>query len=86
MADDEVKQVEATWVNLTEAAEITGYHASSLRNIALNMAQEPEDKRTVQVRKRSNGWEMWLPDLMVYVKRPRRGPPVKRNKSDQAIP
>jgi hypothetical protein len=80
MSDSELEKVEEIWVNLTEASEITGYNSGSLRKMALTMAQEPEETRAVRIRKRSNGWEMWLPDLMVYVKRARRGPPVKRNK------
>jgi hypothetical protein len=85
MADDEVKQVEATWVNVAEAAEITGYNTHSLRKMAWSMSQDPEEERPIKVRKRSNAWEMWLPDLMVYVNRPRRGPPLKSKKSE-AIP
>jgi hypothetical protein len=86
MADEEVKQVEETWVNLSEAAEITGYNSGSLRRLAWSMSQEPEEQQTIKLRKRSNGWEMWLPDLMVYVKRPRPGPILKSKKTNPPIP
>lgn len=86
MSDAEREKVEEIWVNTAEGAEITGYNPESLKNLAYKMAQQPEDQRAVKVRKRSNGWEIWLPDLMVYVKRPRPGPPIKRNKSDLPIP
>jgi len=78
MSDAEMEKVEEIWVNLSEAAEITGYNSGSLRKLAWTMSQELEEQPPIKVRKRSNGWEMWLPDLLAYVKRPRRGPPVKR--------
>jgi len=77
MSDGDSEKVEETWVNLAEAAEITGYHHASLRKMASTMAQEPEDQRPVKIRKRSNGWEMWLPDLISYTRRSRTGPPIK---------
>jgi hypothetical protein len=83
-AESEQIEVEEIWVNTNEAAEITGYNRFSLSKIASMMAQEPEDQRAVKVRKRSNGWELWLPDLMVYVKRPRRGPPIKSRKQESS--
>jgi hypothetical protein len=86
MADEEVNKVEEIWVNTAEGAEITGYNPDSLKNIAFKMAQEPEDQRAVKVRKRSNGWELWLPDLMSYVNRRRPGPVPKGKKSDIPIP
>jgi hypothetical protein len=82
MADEEVKQVEEIWVNTAEGAEITGYNPQSLKNIAYKMAQEPEDQRAIKVRRRSSRWELWLPDLMSYISRPRPGPILKSKKSD----
>ena len=82
MADDEVKQVEETWVNLSEAAEITGYSYDSLRRVIWQMGQEPETERAIKLRKRSNGWELWLPDLMKFMQEPRRGPQPKRKKTN----
>jgi hypothetical protein len=86
MSDAEAEQIEVEeiWVNTNEGAEITGYNSGSLRKLASTMAQEPEESRAVRVRKRSNGWEMWLPDLMVYVNRARRGPPIKSRKQESA--
>jgi hypothetical protein len=83
MTDSELEKVDEIWVNLNEAAEFTGYHPASLRKLAWTIAQEPEDDRPVKVRKRSNGWEMWLPDLAVYVRRERRGPPIKSKSQDE---
>jgi len=82
MMEAEREKVEEIWVNLAEAAEITGYNPGSLRKLAWTLDQEPEEQRPIKLRKRSNGWEMWLPDLMVYIERPRRGPPIKRKKSE----
>jgi hypothetical protein len=72
-------------VNTAEGAEITGYNPDSLKHLASKMAQAPEEQRTVRVRKRSSGWEIWLPDLMLYVNRPRPGPILKSKKSDPSI-
>jgi hypothetical protein len=86
MANDEVKQVEEIWVNTVEGGEITGYNPNSLRKLASNMANKPESERTVKVRKRSSGWELWLPDLILYVEQPRPGPPIKSKKQNKPIP
>jgi hypothetical protein len=87
MSDAELDKVEAIWVNTAEGAEITGYNPQSLKNIAYKMAQEPEDQRVIKVRRRSSRWELWLPDLMLYVNRQRPGPILKSKKSDSpAIP
>jgi hypothetical protein len=86
MANDEVKQVEEIWVNTAEGAQVTGYDPDSLRKLASNMAKKPEEERTIKVRRRTSGWEMWLPDLVHYVKQPRPGPILKSKKSDSPIP
>ena len=77
MADSELEKVEAIWVNMSEAAEISGYNYHSIRKLAWKLGQEPEEQREIKVRKRSNGWEMWLPDLVNYMRRSRTGPPIK---------
>jgi hypothetical protein len=46
------------------------------------MGQEPETERAIRLRKRSNGWELWLPDLMKFMQEPRRGPQPKRKKEN----
>lgn len=82
MADDEVNLAEETWVNTAEGAQITGYDPDSLRKLASNMAKKPEEERTIKVRRRTSGWEIWLPDLVLYVEQPRPGPILKSKKSD----
>ena len=77
MSDAELEKVEEIWVNMSEAAEISGYSYHRVRKLAWQMGQEPEEQRAIKVRKRSNGWEMWLPDLMSYAQRSRTGPPLK---------
>ena len=71
---------EEIWVNLSEATEITGYSYDSLRKVIWQMAQEPEEERPIKLKKRSNAWELWLPDLMKFMQEPRRGPQAKRKK------
>ena len=80
MSDEEVKVAEEIWVNLSEATEITGYNYNSLRKVIWQMAQEPEEQRSIKIKKRSNAWELWLPDLMNFMQEPRRGPQAKRKK------
>jgi hypothetical protein len=77
--------VDEIWVNTTEAAEFTGYNYHSIRKVIQRIASQPEESREIKMRRRTTGWEMWLPDLMAYVKRPRSGPPIKR-KIEKPIP
>ncbi len=63
---------EETWVNLTEGAHYTGYSREYVFKLARRMWEQPEGERQIRVRKRSNGYEMWLPDLMEYAGK--RGP------------
>jgi len=79
MSDAEQEKVEEIWVDLYEAAEITGYNLHSLRRLAWETAQRPEDEREIKMRKRSSRWELWLPDLFAYIARPNRGPQGKRS-------
>ena len=65
------------WVDLYEAAEITGYSVVGLRGIVSRMSQLPEAEREVRVRKRTGRWELWLPNLINYLGKPKHGP---RNK------
>jgi len=82
MSDAEKQKVESQeiWVDLYEAAEITGYNYHSMRRLIYGMGQQPEDERAIKIRKRTSRWELWLPDLLVYVDKPRPGPPLKRKK------
>ena len=82
MAEQPVRDinVDEIWVNTSEAAELTGYNYHSIRKVIQRIASQPEDSREIKMRRRTTGWEMWLPDLMAYVERPRSGPPIKRKK------
>jgi hypothetical protein len=71
-------ETQEIWVNVTEAAEITGYFRDHLRKLATRIWKQPEDKREIRLRKRSSGYEIWLPDLLAYIEKPARGPQPKR--------
>jgi hypothetical protein len=76
--------VDSSWVTVTEAAEETGYNYHSMRKLIWKIASQPEDEREIKLRKRSYGWELWLPDLMSYLDKPGRGPQgshAERNKA-----
>jgi hypothetical protein len=66
--------VDDSWVNLSEATEITGYNYHSMRKLIFRLSSQPEEEREVKLRKRSTGWELWLPDLIKYLDKPGRGP------------
>jgi hypothetical protein len=56
------------WVLAREAAEITGYSARYLGQLAQKNAIRPEDERDMKVRKRAGiFYEIWLPDLLRYI-------------------
>jgi hypothetical protein len=58
--------VEEIWVNVTEAAEKTGYHRDYVQKLANKNWKLPEDQREIQVRRHSNGYMLWLPTLVEY--------------------
>lgn len=62
------------WVNLTEGAEITGYHREHMIKLARKMWKLPEAEREIRIRKRTNGYDLWLPDLIKYSQKTGRGP------------
>ncbi len=70
--------VDQTWVNVREGAEITRYSRSHLKAIMMKVWRMPEDERPIQVRKRSNGFDIWLPDLVAYLNEHGHGPQRKR--------
>jgi len=72
--------VQEIWVSTTEAAEITGYNADYLQQIARKIWKQAEDERPFQLRNRSRRYEFWLPDLLVYLKEHGNGPQGKRTK------
>jgi hypothetical protein len=71
-------QAEEIWVNVTEGAKITGYNRDYVIKLAMRLWKKPEEARDIKVRKRTFGYELWLPDLIAYVQRPGRGPQRKR--------
>ena len=80
MSDAEIENIAAQeiWVNTNEAAEITGYFYTHVRKLARDNWNLPEDERLIRVRRRVDRYEIWLPDLMRYLKEIGRGP-HKRN-------
>jgi len=78
MSDAPLENVGESWVTVTEATQITGYNYSSMRKLIWKVASQPEAEREIKLRKRSYGWELWLPDLMALLEKPRRGPQRKR--------
>lgn len=70
--------VEQTWVNVREGAEITQYSRSHMKAIMMKIWRMPEAERPIRIRKRSNGFDIWLPDLIAYVNEPGHGPQRKR--------
>jgi len=77
-------RVEEIWVTVTEAAEKTGYNYHTMRKMIWKTASQPEDEREIKLRKRSYGWELWLPDLIAYLQKPGRGPQGKRADKETA--
>ena len=71
-------EAQPIWVNVTEAAEITGYNREYMKRIAMKIWKLPEDQRSVQIRKRSSGFDLWLPDLFAYLREFGHGPERKR--------
>ena len=69
------------WVNTTEGAEITGYHRDYVQKLARESWNLPEKQRLIKIRKRSRGYDIWLPDLVNYIKNHGLGP-YNRLKSD----
>jgi hypothetical protein len=75
------EDVQEIWVSTTEAAEITGYNADYVQRLAREAWHQAEDKRLIKVRNRSRRYEIWLPDLIVYINANRHGPQPKRTKN-----
>jgi hypothetical protein len=74
----DLESVEKIWVNTAEAAEITGYNRGHLSLLAMQMLEKPENEREIKTKRRSSGYEMWLPDLVIYTHKIGRGPQRKR--------
>lgn len=73
-------EVEEIWVDSPEAAAITGYSAFHLRKIVRENFSLPEQERLIKIRKRSRGYDMWLPDLIKYISERGHGPYQKPRK------
>jgi hypothetical protein len=69
--------VEEIWVNVTEGAELSGYNPDHVRLLARNNWKLAEEERLIKIRKRSHGYDIWLPDLMKYRAEVGRGPHEK---------
>lgn len=65
---------EEIWVNTVEGAEITGYHREHVQRLARENWNLPEEQRLIKVRKRSNRYDIWLPDLINYLENHGLGP------------
>ncbi|MDZ4763011.1 MAG: hypothetical protein SGI73_00570 [Chloroflexota bacterium] len=76
---DKTTPAAEVWVTTAEAAELTGYNQLYLTGLVGRIWRLPEEKRRIKIRKRSNWYEMWLPDLMAYANK--YGPQRKRKES-----
>jgi hypothetical protein len=83
MSDVDLEKVEPQeiWVNVTEAAQMTGYSRDRVQRIAYNNWNLPEAEREITVERRSRGYMIWLPSLLKYADRPGKGPQPKRKQS-----
>ena len=71
-------EAQQIWVNVAEAAEATGYSRDRIKRIMMQIWKLPEEQRTIQIRKRTNGFDIWLPDLFAYLSEFGKGPQRKR--------
>ena len=71
MADETSDNI---WVTTKEGAEITGYNQEYLKKLARKSSLQPEGERMIQIRNRSNRYELWLPDLLHYIAEYGTGP------------
>jgi hypothetical protein len=78
MTESDLQPVEEIWVNVTEGAQKTGYNRNHVMRVARKIWGQPEDQRRIKIRRRTTGYELWLPDLVKYVKIPGHGPQRKR--------
>jgi hypothetical protein len=62
------------WVTTREGSEHTGYNSEYLEQLARKNSRLLEDERVIKIRKRSGRYELWLPDLLRYIKEIGNGP------------
>jgi hypothetical protein len=65
------------WVNTAEGAEITGYNRDHVQKLARDNWKLPERERLIKVRNKGNRYDIWLPDLMEYIRTHGYGPHLK---------
>lgn len=73
-----VELAEEVWVTIPEAVLLFGYDRTTLSRLARDMAKKPEDQREIRIRRRLKLWELWLPDLFIWVVK--YGPRTRRKK------
>jgi hypothetical protein len=72
---------EEIWVDVTEAAEKTGYRRDYLIKVVREQWNKPEGERQIQLRKLSAGYILWLPSLIEFINEHRHGPYKKQSKT-----
>jgi hypothetical protein len=70
----EIAPDQEVWVLTGEGADITGYSQEYLEKMANKNWRLPEDDRLIKTRKRRGRYELWLPDLIRYIKEIGTGP------------
>ena len=70
----EITPDQEMWVITGEGSELTGYNSRYLGQLAKKNLMLLEDEREIKVRKRGGRLEMWLPDLLRYIKETGYGP------------
>jgi len=71
----EIPSDQQIWVTTSEAEEITGYNRQYLKQLASKNSKLSDDERLIKVRLRSRRfYELWLPDLLRYIKEIGYGP------------
>ncbi|MEO8609205.1 MAG: hypothetical protein ABI690_15045 [Chloroflexota bacterium] len=80
MTEESVRDivVEESWVNVTEGAKFIGYHRMTVFKLAQTNWNQSEDEREIRVRRLSNGYLLWLPDLIKHSEKKGRQPQPKR--------
>lgn len=70
--------VEEIWVNVTEGAELLGYHRMTVLKLLRDHWKLPESEREMQVTRHTGGYMVWFPDLVKYFSTKGHGPYPKR--------
>ncbi len=72
--------IEEIWVNTSEATELTGYFHTHVRKLARDNWALPEEQRAIRIRRRAGRYDIWLPDLVKYMKERGTGPQPGKHK------